>query len=417
MGADPTGIQEAAHIARLARRFGTPLYVYDLSVLRQRAAVLRCSLPSGVHLLYSMKANPHPDVVRTLADACDGIEAGSVGEALAAISAGVTAARVLLTGPGRAGEPLGPALAAGVRWVTVESAERLDALQTAASGVERRPIDVLVRIAGAVSAGQPAISMERFGLEPAALTAVATALQVAPGLRWAGVQVFAGSNAREPAALVAAAVQTARVACDELGVHPTWVDVGGGFPHAFGQPGAWEPPADFGAQLAATLESGFQGWRCAAPRMVVESGRALAGPAGTLLLRVTSATHTTGGQSVGVDGGLNAVGGLLAAGRSLAPQLALHAVGVHGAGLPTVVDGPLCTPIDRLAQAALLPPLRSGDLLAVPGMGAYGLTAAPIEFLGLPAPMEVVVDGEQVISASRLTTQRRYEECDDNHNT
>jgi diaminopimelate decarboxylase len=74
---------------------------------------------------------------------------------------------------------------------------------------------------------------------------------------------------------------------------------------------------------------------------------------------------------------------------------------------PTMVTGPLCTPLDSWSRAASLPPLRPGDLLSVPNVGAYGLSASLVAFLGHPAPVEVVVDGDRVVDVSRLTITRK----------
>ena len=71
-----------------------------------------------------------------------------------------------------------------------------------------------------------------------------------------------------------------------------------------------------------------------------------------------------------------------------------------------VVAGPLCTPLDTWSQGVRLPRLRPGDLVAVQNVGAYGLTASLLAFLGHPPPVEVVVDGATVLAASRLQLGR-----------
>lgn len=75
--------------------------------------------------------------------------------------------------------------------------------------------------------------------------------------------------------------------------------------------------------------------------------------------------------------------------------------------MPTMVTGPLCTPLDSWSRDTPLPPLRPGDLLAVPNVGAYGLSASLLAFLGHPAPVEVVVDGDAVVDVSRLRLIRK----------
>ncbi|MET3984559.1 diaminopimelate decarboxylase, partial [Streptomyces sp. PvR034] len=133
--------------AELALRYGSPLYVYDLTRVERAAADLRAALPERSHLYYSLKANPHPELVRTLRLAGCRPEICSTGELAAALAAGFDGADCLYGGPGKTAAELGEALAAGVRTFSVESPADLRRVGAAARahGVTAR---CLLRING-----------------------------------------------------------------------------------------------------------------------------------------------------------------------------------------------------------------------------------------------------------------------------
>ena len=111
-----------------------------------------------------------------------------------------------------------------------------------------------------------------------------------------------------------------------------------------------------------------------------------------------------------LESGINHLGGM--AGLRRLPPLnpALVDPGDPDADVlasPAIVAGPLCTPLDSWSRSAPLPRVTPGDLLAVPNVGAYGLSASLIAFLGHPAPAEVVVDDGVAVHVSRLEIIRK----------
>jgi diaminopimelate decarboxylase len=165
--------------------------------------------------------------------------------------------------------------------------------------------------------------------------------------------------------------------------------------------------------LTAVLDEHLPGWRDGEPVIAFESGRYLVGDSGRLVTTVTDVKNSRGNTYAVLDAGINHLGGLSGLGR----LLPLSAQPLSGSGPaaddagdrePAMVTlaGPLCTPADILARAVDLPGLRPGDLLAFPNVGAYGLSASLLGFLGHPAPAELVVDGTETVSAGRLTLRR-----------
>src|SRR5262245_25991159 len=106
---------------RIAEEFGTPAYVYDLAAVRRAHGDLRAMLPDPSSLFYSLKANPHPLVVRQLHQLGCRAEVSSIGEVDAALAGGVRADEILLTAPGKSDTTITYALSLGVRRFSVDS--------------------------------------------------------------------------------------------------------------------------------------------------------------------------------------------------------------------------------------------------------------------------------------------------------
>jgi diaminopimelate decarboxylase len=140
--------------------------------------------------------------------------------------------------------------------------------------------------------------------------------------------------------------------------------------------------------------------------VVFESGRYLTATCGTLYCRVLDVKCSQGRPVVVLESGINHLGGMSGM-RRLPPVL--PDIDGDGPGEPmrdAIISGPLCTPLDTWTRTGTLA-ARPGDLLRVPNVGAYGLTASLLAFTGHPAPLEVVIDGGQISHISRLTVTRQ----------
>lgn len=413
-----TGTAPGRH-TRLAERFGTPLYVYDLDDVAAARAELLAALPEGAALYYALKANPHPDVARTLRgdDGRCRAEISSAGELHAALEAGYDPAHCLYTGPGKTAGELGHALDRGVRTFSTDSVS--DVRRVGLTAAERGlTADCLLRVNAVDAAGAGAgtgIRMtgrpSQFGFDAEDLPAVLPALRRIHGARLAGLHFFPLSNARDEAGLigefrhtVAAAVRLA----EDLGLPLDLLDLGGGFAAPYGVPGPRAAYPALRGALESVLDAHLPHWRTGTPTVAFESGRYLTACAGSLLLRVTNVKTGRGRTHVILDGGINVFGGLSGLGRLLPTQVEPAGTTAPGDG-PTVTAslvGPLCTPGDLLARDLPVSGLRPGDLVTVPNTGAYGPTASLLAFLGRPAPAEVALRGTEIVSATRIDYRR-----------
>jgi diaminopimelate decarboxylase len=225
------------------------------------------------------------------------------------------------------------------------------------------------------------------------------------GTRIVGAHFFTMSNAASEEALLGEFDQAAEAAVRlaELGLAMDYVDIGGGFAAPYATPGERSAYPGLRGGLEAVLDARLPGWRAGSPELACESGRSLVAGAGSLLCRVVNVKTSRDSTFVILDGGINILGGLSGIGRLLPA-----AVQVDDAALTETANlaGPLCTPGDLLGRGVRVPKLAVGDLVTIPNTGAYGTTASLLHFLSRPAPAEVVLDGGEVVSATRLESRR-----------
>lgn len=402
--------------ADLVAAYGSPLYVYDLAQLDRAAADLTKSLPQPSTTLYSLKANPHPGIVRQLrATGCE-VEVSSVGELRSALTAGATGADVLYTGPGKTYAELEQAISAGIIRFSVESFGDMDRIGLAA---ERLGTDVAVILrvnaANALSGGGLRMTgkASQFGIDAHDLVTNWSLDRVSPRVEVIGLHFFPITNSQDEKRLIEEfgnSVEVAASLARLCGIKLKLLDIGGGFAAPYATDGARTSYPALGQAVEKHLDTFIPRWRqdC---QVAFESGRRLVAECGTLLTTVVDVKVSRDQTFVVLDGGINVLGGMSGLGRLL-PMNARptdRALGVDMAGPPTRVTlvGPTCTPTDVLGRGVRLATVQAGDVLAIPNVGAYGLSASLMGFLSRPLPAEVLVQHGEVVEHSRIELQRR----------
>ncbi|MGW7573845.1 type III PLP-dependent enzyme [Streptomyces sp. NPDC054765] len=404
---------------QLARRYPGPVYVYDLDRVAAAAGDLRAALPAPSLVYYSLKANPHDDVVRALRTAGCRAEISSTGELAGALGAGFRGAECLYTGPGKTDGEIAHAVRHGVLDFSVESVHELRRIDRIAAAQGRRA-GVLLRVNGERAAPAGGMHMtgspSQFGIDVELLGPAVAAAAGCPAIDLTGLHLFSMTNAVDEPSLIRElrrSITTAAAVCERYGLAPRMLDLGGGFAAPYTQSGRRPGYPGLAQALRQELDLRFPGWSTGAPAIAFESGRYLVADCGTLICTVTEVKNSRGKQFIVLDAGINALGGLSGTGRLLPlsvepvgmPRAAGTSDGAQGVGPAMTsarVVGPLCTPADLLGRDVPVPRLRPGDRIAIPNVGAYGLTTGLLGFLGRPAPTELVVRGRSVVSASRL---------------
>lgn len=404
-----TGSGQMNDVTDLVARFGTPLYVYDLDQAERSLTQLRSAIPAPSTVYYSLKANPHPELVRALHTAGARAEISSTGELAAAEAAGVAGTACLYTGPGKTHTEIDLALSLGVRRFSVESPVDYERIAHAADARDK-VAECLLRVNSTEPVGNSSLRMTgkgaQFGIDEAVLYANPGRYRPRRGARVVGIHLFPISNARAEQDLLdtmRAGVATAARIRARTRLPVTTVDLGGGFAAPYGVPG--EPPRypRLRAALEETLDEGLPGWRTGEVEISFESGRYLAGSCGRLVSTVLDVRSRGTRSFVVLDSGINHIGGLAGLGRSLPAAIIPTS---FGGGRPASLVGPLCTPADVLARDIPAGELTPGDLIEVSNVGAYGLTASLLGFLSRPAPTEVIIRNGVVVAADRAQLAR-----------
>ena len=384
-------------LTRLAQEIGrTPFYAYDRRLISHKVELLRQHLPADIHLHYAMKANPMPAVVQYLITLVDGLDVASAGEMRVALDTGMSPQKISIAGPGKSPEELSMALAAGIV-VNMESEHEMETIAKLGHQQGIRP-RVAVRVnpdfelksSGMKMGGGP----KQFGVDAERVPAMLTRLK-SLNLEFQGFHIFSGSQNLSVEAIKEAQSKTLDLAYNLSDHAPEPVkllNLGGGFGIPY-FPG--DKPLDL-APIGAHLEDLLPEARKRLPEaeFVLELGRYLVGEAGIYVCRILDRKISRGHVFLVTDGGLHhhlaASGNFGQVIRKNYPVFVGNKV--VGRERETVsVVGPLCTPLDILADKLEMAKADVGDLIVVMQSGAYGLTASPTAFLSHPRPAEVLI--------------------------
>ncbi len=384
-------------LTQLAARVGrTPFYAYDRTLLAQRVDELRAQLPRQIKLHYAMKANPMPALVAFMAARVDGIDVASGNELRVALDAGARAHDISFAGPGKSEGELEQAVAAGIL-LNVESLREIRLLEaisqrlgkSARVAVRVNP-DFELKSSGMKMGGGP----KPFGIDAEQVPEALAQIR-ARGLGFEGFHIFSGSQNLKSEAICEAQTKALALAQRLAQAAPAPVrslNLGGGLGIAY-FPG--EQPLTL-TPIAQHLHGLVHEARSVLPEaeLVIELGRYLVGEAGIYVCKVLDRKVSRGQVFLVTNGGLHHH---LAASGNFGQVIRKNypvAIGnrVQGTAREWVsVVGPLCTPLDLLADRMELAKAQEGDLVVVFQSGAYGLTASPIHFLSHPEPVEVLV--------------------------
>jgi diaminopimelate decarboxylase len=393
-------------LENLAERFGTPLYVYSASAIRQRLCAFEQAFRKIPHTVcYSVKANSNLGILRLLAGMGCGFDVVSGGELERVLRVDRSASqRVVFSGVGKTADEMRAALRAGILLFNVESASELEVLAECAARLKRRA-RVALRVNPDVPANtHPHISTglreHKFGIPMDEARNFYARASGHKYLQIAGVGVHIGSQLTDVRPFAAAMKRVARLVrgLRADGYQIDYVDAGGGLGISYDS-----NLPEIGACVTQYADAILRPLRGLKVHLLLEPGRSIVGPAGALLTRVLYKKRNGAKKFLVVDAAMNDL---------LRPALydAYHEVvpvrmeGLQGKGLrkngrrkkeTADVVGPVCETGDFLARDRKLPVTREGDLLAVLDTGAYGMVLAS-NYNTRPRPAEVLVEGKSV---------------------
>ncbi len=374
----------------------TPLFVYDLGIVRRRFDALRAAMPPALSLHYAMKANPNASLLAAMTSIVDGIDVASVGEMRLALAAGAMPGHMSFAGPGKRDAEIAAAISAGVT-LNCESEGEAERAFVIAGRIGTRPRlavrvnpDYELKGSGMRMGGRPTA----FGVDAARVPALVRRIE-AEGAEWRGFHIYSGSQALDPEALIETQTATVALAArlgEEAAMAPPHVNLGGGFGIPYFPNEVPLDIARIGDALAETLEARPE--ILAKTDFAIELGRWLVGECGVYLARVIDRKQSHGETFLITDGGLHhqlaASGNFGTVVRRNYPLAIATRFGAEVEESATVV-GCLCTPLDVLGNQIGLPRADVGDVVAVFMAGAYGASASPSAFLGHGAATEILL--------------------------
>jgi diaminopimelate decarboxylase len=375
-------------VEAIAASIGTPCYVYSASAIRDAYARLDAGLgdyPHAIH--YALKANSTLAIVGLLQSLGSSVDANSMGEVDIALRSGFAPAQIMFTGVGKSRDELARAVALGLKAINVESPgelERLDTLAREQHTVARVALrvnpDIDARSHPHISTG---LKTNKFGVPIESAPEIFREIGRRASLQAVGVHSHIGSQitSLEPLLRAASAAVELAIALRGDGVPLQHVDFGGGIGISYdGTPAV--DAAEYGRKLIEIV-------RPSGLTALVEPGRVLVGPAGSLITRIVDIKHFEGArQFVVLDAGMTEL---------MRPALygAFHRIEPvqPRAGVAVVADivGPVCESTDTFARDRELPHVAVGDLMMIRDVGAYGAVMGST-YLRRPLPPEVLID-------------------------
>jgi len=391
-------------VSTIAARYGTPLFVYDRSVMARKLSALRHALPARFAISYSVKANPHPVFLKFFLSHGCGLEIASAGEFRQALTAGCPASKIVFAGPGKTEEELQAVISQGVGEIHVESLTEAGRIARIANGVGVR-VPVAIRVnpsdeeqGGAMRMGGKSAP---FGVDEEQLEPILRKISREAWLDFCGIHLFIGTQILDSELLLRQyrkGIEIARRVAEWAAVPIRTLDFGGGLgiPYFAGEA---ELDLDQLREGVSALFSSIENEKCfATTTFMLEPGRFLMGECGVYIARVTDIKLSRGKKYLILDGGMHhhlAASGNL--GQVIKRNFPIAVVNGLNSPNTEIVDvvGPLCTPLDTLARSMELGTAHVGDLVGIFQSGAYARTASPLGFLSHPTPPEVLVDGDR----------------------
>jgi len=393
-------------LEELAQRFGTPLYVYSASTIRDRVRAFKQAfrkIPNTV--CYSVKANSNLGILLLLARMGCGFDVVSGGELERVQRVSRSAAkRVVFSGVGKTQDEMRAALKAGVLLFNVESESELRALAECATRAKKK-----ARIALRVNPDVPAethpyistgLHQHKFGIPIKRARSLYVRASENKSLEIAGISVHIGSQITDVKPFSATMERVAELirALRADGHEIKYIDAGGGLGIAYenqGGPGFAEQVASYADALTRPLK-GLK------VHLLLEPGRCIVGPAGALLTRLLYKKTNGEKKFLVVDAAMNDLlrPSLYRAYHEIVP---VHSSSPNNPRETVDVVGPICETGDFFARDRELPITQEGDLLALLDAGAYGMVLAS-NYNTRPRPAEVLVDGKSVKLIRRRET-------------
>jgi len=377
---------EGISFRELAREFGTPLYVYSASYIRDRFSAYREAFPDAL-ICYAVKANFNPHIVRLLGELGAGADIVSGGELFVALKAGIDPKRIVYAGVGKTERELLDALKADILMFNVESRQELEVLNELAGRLGKKA-RVAIRVNPDVDPKtHPYIATgmkkSKFGIDIKEAEREYEYASSLGNLEVVGIHCHIGSQILDISPYREAVEKVVELyeRLKNKGIEIRFLDIGGGLGIKY-RPEDREPTPRELAELLKPVLGGVEA------KLILEPGRSVTGNGGFLVTEVQFVKEKGEKTFFMVDAGMNDLV------RPAIYEAYHHIVPVQSRGREKVIAdivGPICETGDFLALGREIERLERGDLLAIFSAGAYGF-AMSSHYNMRPRAAEVLVE-------------------------
>lgn len=385
---------------KLAKKYSTPLYVYDFDYIKERYLDLKGAFKARKSLIcYAVKANSNLSVIKHLVDLGAGCDCVSIGEIRRAFLAGAKKYKIIFSGVGKTDEEIREAIERDILMINIESEGEFERIEEISQNMQKE-VRISIRVNPDIDPKtHPYISTgldeNKFGVDIDTAKRLYIKAKNSKFIEPIGIHFHIGSQLTELEPIKEASLKIANLvrSLKVLDIDIKFFDVGGGLGIRYKDEKLIKP-YDYAQAILSTL-SGLD------LTIVCEPGRFLVGNSGYLLTKVLYEKVNKSKRFIIVDAAMNDL---------IRPSLykAFHEVEVldkEGEKSRADVVGPVCESGDFLAKDVPLPKTSHNDLLVVKSVGAYGFTMSS-NYNTRPRPAEVAVFREEEVLADRLIRRR-----------
>ncbi len=383
---------EEVDLSFIAKKFGTPLYIYSENGIRERIRSLKKAFGKSLYFVaYAVKANSNMGILKVVKDEGCGAEVVSGGELYRALLAGISPKKILFTGVGKTGDEIKYAIKNSIFSIVCESEEELRIIEEIAKKLKKK-VKIMLRVNPDIDPKtHPYIATglknSKFGIPEEIAYSLYKNVARSKFLQPAGIHFHIGSQITIPEPFYEAAkkIKALLMKLENEGIKLEFVDVGGGI-------GIQYKDGETGLSLEAYSSAIKEGLKGLDVKIIVEPGRFLVGNNGILLGRVIYVKDNKTKKFLVTDIGMNDL---------IRPSLynSFHRIlpveeKKNGQLYKFDVVGPICESGDFIAKEREMPEIRNGEFIAVLDTGAYGFSMSS-NYNSRPRAAEVLVSGKK----------------------
>ena len=384
-------------LSEIAKKYGTPVYVYSASKIKQNFASYLSSLRTDDKICYSVKSNSNSHILSMLAGLNSGFDVVSGNELRKCLASGASPNDIIFSGVGKTEEEIKLALKKRIFSISIESEQELDRIINIAQGMDN-PADCFIRLNPDISAEshpyiQTGLRTSKFGVSAEMVESMAKKAAVSGVINLIGIASHIGSQISNKNLIIDNLYLLIEIAdlVRSQGHYITHLDLGGGLGIRYKEETEFSPEEVFPDVMTILEPFGF--------KLIVEPGRSISGNAGILLSKIEYLKKTDDYNFAIIDSGMNDM---------IRPSLykAWHNISVVENNLekilPYHIVGPVCENTDTFGEGRMLN-LGEDSLVAIHDVGAYGHVMSS-NYNSRLRPPEIMVEDEKIKLIKRRET-------------